>query len=140
MERVLSAVCHYINNYFEYGDAHEGTFSVINGTLVCSFLQDNQYFRIKGSIFNDGVHKYPVTGLSDETFTGVIHPMAIPQDFLDLVDEIGAYIDNEANAPTGYTSESFGGYSYTRATNDNGAAVTWQDVFRSRLNRYRKVW
>ena len=38
-----------------------------------------------------------------------------------------------------YQSESFGGYSYTKASASNGDQVDWKTVFRSRLNRWRKI-
>ena len=38
-----------------------------------------------------------------------------------------------------FNSESFGGYSYTRATNSDGLPLTWRDVFRKRLNPWRKL-
>ena len=38
-----------------------------------------------------------------------------------------------------YTSESFGGYSYTKATDANGAPIGWQKAFASRLNKWRKL-
>lgn len=34
---------------------------------------------------------------------------------------------------------SFGGYSYSKATNASGVAVGWQDVFKSRLNTWRRI-
>jgi hypothetical protein len=38
-----------------------------------------------------------------------------------------------------FTSESFGGYSYTKATDSaTGAQATWETVFRSQLNPYRQ--
>ena len=39
-----------------------------------------------------------------------------------------------------FTSESFGGYSYTKATDSaTGQPATWETVFRSQLNPYRKL-
>ena len=57
----------------------------------------------------------------DEEFYGVITPLAIPREFLNLVKEIEDYQEKATKAGSGiYQSESFGGYSYTLATNKNG--------------------
>ena len=37
------------------------------------------------------------------------------------------------------TAESFGGYSYTKATDANGAPIGWHKAFASRLNEWRKL-
>ena len=41
------------------------------------------------------------------------------------------------NKPSVYTSESFGNYSRSWATNSKGNVVTWKDVFKEDLNQYR---
>ena len=58
-------------------------------------LQDGQYYLVSGSIFNDGVYQYHkgnTAPLQEETFNGVVVPLAIPKPFLSLVDEISATI------------------------------------------------
>lgn len=127
---MLYEVLRYIRNFFvtEY---REGTYNIENGTITLPFKY--QYVLIEGSAFNDGVHKYPLENLKEEEFTGSISAVNPPADFLALVAEIEAYIAK--NEATGYASESFGGYSYTKAT-VNGKLAGWQDVFRDRL----KVW
>lgn len=139
MERALTAVCDYLNNYFEQSIVY-GDYSIVNGTLECSFLLDGQYFRIQGSVFNDGIHQYPAVDLVDEAFTGNIWALAIPPEFVAMTNEIQAFDEDAGNKPTGFTSESFDGYSYSRATDSTGAAADWRTVFRKRLNRWRKVW
>ena len=60
MEKMLTEVCHEVNNYFRR-DSIRNTFSVEDGNLVGipdDFLQEGQFLLIEGSIFNDGVHKY----------------------------------------------------------------------------------
>ena len=57
-------------------------------------LQDGQYYLISGSIFNDGVYQYHkgnAAPLQEETFDGVVVPLAIPKPFLSLVDEISEW-------------------------------------------------
>ena len=67
--------------------------------------------------------------------------MAIPKDFLAIAKEIEDWQTQYAKALTSpYQSESFGGYSYSKASGKNGGgAVTWQDAFASKLNLYRRI-
>ena len=140
---MIDQICAYIHNYFTY-DRYSGTFIISNGTLTVSGLVPGQYFRIMGSRFNDGVHSYPASDLTDETFSGVIWDMRPPRAFLDLVTEIetwqAKYGDIAANP---YESESFGGYSYQKAKGYSSAGggfiSTWQQLFASRLNEWRKL-
>ena len=112
---MLEAVLTYLNNWFAW-EMYAGTFTVTGRKLALPDLAEGQYFRIVGSVFNDGLHQYPAT---------------------DLAEEIQAW--DEKNRPGAYTSESFSGYSYTRATNAKGAAVGWQDAFAAQLAPYRKL-
>ena len=74
----------------------------------------------------------------DETFRGEVWALAVPQEVVDLAGVIDDW--DAKNAPGPYVSESFGGYSYTRATNGaTGQAAGWRDRFRQELNRWRKV-
>lgn len=146
METLMDEVCDVIHNYFAVRDEiHEGTYTVENGGLTLDFLQSGQYFRVMGSVFNDGVWQYPTTGMQTETFTGTIVPMAVPSAFVHLIEEIGSWMDaygSEASVSP-YTSESFNNYSYTRATatNTDGSSTPagWQNIFGSRLNRWRRL-
>ncbi len=135
---MLEAILRHLNNYF-IADVREGDYAVEGGNIALPFLADGQYFFVRDSIFNDGLHRYPAFDLVDEEFHGVIWCLAIPQAIINLADEIEAWQTKNAeilNSP--YTSESFGGYSYTKASGDNGAAVSWQSVFADRLTPYRK--
>lgn len=127
------------NNLFVAPDGrHAGEYSIKGGSIALDFLAPGQYFWIKGSVFNDGLHVYPAADLTDEDFDGVVIAMAVPRALIALADEIKAWVDkNGQESP--YTSESFGGYSYSKATNSQGLAVGWRDVFRSRLNPWRKI-
>ena len=140
---MLTELCQELNNWFDYGDRHYGTFTIENGVIEpLTFLKDGQYYRIIGSTFNDGVHEYPAddNGLKDETFTGAIWAMAVPQTVLALASEIDAFNGSEAAKITPYTSESFGGYSYSKATDSaTGGAITWQRAFAAKLNKWRKL-
>ena len=74
--------------------------------------------------------------------------MAVPKEVILLATEIELWqaqyggIDSQNMSP--YQSESFGGYSYTKASGNSsdktGSSVpTWQSVFGARLRRYRKI-
>lgn len=136
---MLYEIMRHIRNFFPVpGESHDGKFAVKDGTITLSFLKPGQYFLVEGSTFNDGIHLYPDADMADETFTGIITGLAIPQAFLSVVHEIEEW-QQESGAVSPYASESFGGYSCSRATNKNGDAVSWKDAFRSRLNTWRKL-
>lgn len=139
---MLEQVLRHLNNWFLL-EIHEGEFAVENGSITLPFLQDNQYFRVCGSVFNDGLHQYPVYDLVDETFTGAVWALAIPKAVMMLSGDIDAWQEKNGDAVLSpYTSESFGGYSYTKASGgkaDTSAVTGWQDAFRSRLNDWRKI-
>lgn len=140
---MTAEICAECRNYFTKAeDVHTGSFTVSGGALVpLSFLAEGQYFRIVGSTFNDGVYKYPAMGeLRDEGFEGAIWAMHVPWDFEALCRDVKAWCESNTDGTAAtYTSESFGGYSYTRATEANGAPLTWQSVFAKKLNRYRRM-
>lgn len=137
---MLTEILAYLRNDFVVG-THKGTFEIVGGNLSpLDFLIPNQYFRIVGSVLNDGVYCCGDTlDLLDETFTGEIWALAIPPDLLKLADEITDFMASDEAKPSAYTAESFDGYSYTKATDSDGVGVSWQAVFAKRLRRWRKV-
>ena len=137
---MLTEICAEIRNYF-VSDIHNGTFEIVGGKITpLDFIQENQYFRIVGSVFNDGVYKYTdKLELTDEKFIGSVWAMAVPPSVVALAEEIKAFNESDAGKPSPYTSESFGGYSYSKATDSNGVPLTWQKVFANRLNKYRRI-
>ena len=138
---MLEQVLRHLNNWFIV-EIHGGAFTVENGSITLPFLQTNQYFRICGSVFNDGLHQYNVLDLTDETFNGTIWALAIPKAVIDLSKEIEKWQEKNGEAVASpYQSESFGGYSYTKrsAGSDGGTLSGWQDAFRGRLNNWRKL-
>lgn len=139
---MLEEVLRELNNWFVLPDGvHAGDFAIENGGIALPFLSGGQYFRITGSIFNDGVYEYPAHSLADERFEGAVWALAVPPAVISLAGEITEWQEKNGAAAAGpYQSESFGGYSYTRATDAaTGGAVTWQAAFRARLNRWRKL-
>ena len=148
---MLTELCHELNNYFERSK-YIGKFEIKDGVITSlddgnMGLLDGQYFRVIGSVFNDGVHQYPPEDLKDESFDGAVWTMAVPPEFLTLAEDIDKWqamygaVDSEAMSP--FTSESFGGYSYSKSgggTSDSTSnAGTWQGTFASRLNKWRKI-
>lgn len=144
---MLSEVCKELNNWFDVrSERLHGAFEISGGRITDSDfsakIQPNQYFRIIGSVFNDGVYKNDESlDLTDELFVGSVWFMKVPKDVIDLSDEIDEWIkkyEEFTNNP--YSSESFGGYSYSKASGSNGSGnPTWQNTFSIRLNRWRKI-
>lgn len=144
MREMLEQLLRHLHNWFLMEiDGKEqiftGDYEIKGGGMDLPFLQPNQFYRIVGSVFNDGLHRYcdPEDYLQDETFTGAIWALAIPTAVINISREIDTW--QQANALTPYQSESFGGYTYQRASGRNGKAATWQDVFAHKLNAWRKI-
>ena len=138
----LTNLCAELRNYFEpeKPERHFGTFTISDGSISPSdFLQDGQYFRIVGSVFNDGVYRYPAHDLVDETFKGAVWAMNVEPAVIELLQKIQEFEAATANSPTNYISESFGGYTYTKATDENGLPAGWRIVFKNELKRWRKL-
>ena len=146
---MMTELCQELRNWFDRGmDKWEDSFSIVDGELVgfSDKLQDGQYFRVQGSVFNDGVHQYGAPDLRDEAFKGSIWAMAVPSAVIALSSQIDEW-ETKYGGPDGpgmtpYASESFGGYSYSKAAGSaqgGSGGVTWQSMFRSQLNRWRKI-
>ena len=137
---MLTELCAELRNWFVVPDGvHIGTYTISGGSIALPFLVSGQYFRIVGSVFNDGVYQYGAAELADETFDGAVWALSLPPDLIALSAEIEEYNKSEVGKPSPFTAESFGGYSYTKATDANGVPIGWQKAFASRLNKYRKL-
>ncbi len=140
----LQAVLENINNWFER-ESYGGPWTVEGGELTRNpGIMEGQYFRIVGSVFNDGLHRWPTLDLVDETFDGEVRALAVPAAVVTLAGEIADWREANAKAlASPYSSESFGGYSYTLASGRsggvNGGAGAWVDHFRTALNAWRKL-
>lgn len=146
----LSKMCDFYKNYFDRNQPKfYGEISIENGNLVGfdDKLLTGQYFRIVGSVFNDGIYQYPTTDLQEETFdNGAVWAMAIPKDFLDYVKEVEdwekKYSGADSAALSPFNSESFGGYSYSKSngqTNNGYDSNSWQAAFASQHGRWKKL-
>lgn len=137
---MLTEICQEVNNWFAPAeDRHYGTFEIKGGKLDVDYLKVGQYFRVIGSVFNDGVWQYSLPEMTDEVFTGAIWAMSVPAAFIALDEEITAYAQSDMAKISPYTSESFGGYSYSRATDSSGVSVGWQTAFAKKLNKWRRL-
>ena len=139
---MLTDLCQELHNWFNDGEVVVGNFTITNSEISLPFLQDGQYYRIVGSVFNDGVHQYGVSSsLIDETFYGSVWPMRIPQAVIALSGKIDTWVStNEQSALSPYQSESWGGYSYSlKSGGGESGSLSWQSVFAKELNRWRKM-
>ncbi len=135
---MLEKVLMHLNNDFKADtNLQKQSYTIQNGTLKVENILDGQYVRIYGSSLNDGFYQYPLSGLVDETFYGYVVALNIPRIVLTLIKEISEW--SEKNQPTAVTSESFGGYSYSKASSKNGIPAGWEQVFKQQLDPYRKM-
>ena len=85
---MLSEICAYLRNWFDKNQPKTfGEIVIENGSLSTDCqLKPNQYFRIIGSTFNNGVYKNDSNlTLTDEVFNGAVWAMACPPDFISTV-------------------------------------------------------
>lgn len=149
---MLNELCGYLRNWFEkikyigQFKIEDGVITLIDGEMD---LLDGQYIRIVGSLLNDGVYQYSanIEELTNEEFNGAVWSLAIPKEILAISKEIEEWqakygtVDSVAMSP--FSSESFGGYSYSKsqgfASTGGGMLTTWQALFASRLSQWRKI-
>lgn len=142
---MLTQLCAELKNYFlphKEDDIHAGEFTITGGSIELPFLLEGQYYRIVGSVFNDGVHKYDENEqLTDETFDGAVWAMSVPPAVVDLAAEIKDWQTANAAVINGpYQSESFGGYAYSLPSGGtSGGAYGWQQQFANQLSPYRRL-
>lgn len=126
------------NNFFERCK-YAGEIRIAGGKIVPDV--GSPYVYISGSARNDGVHSLVSGAMEDadgeETFDGTLWFLYPPRPFIEIAKQCAEY---ETKNPTGaYTSESFGHYSYSRATGSNGV-VTWQAAFADKLRPYHHMY
>lgn len=147
---MLTEICAEIKNYFsKEEDRYIGDFAISDSVISPAVpIVEGQYYRIVGSIFNDGVHSYDDVLTDEGVFHGAVWLMRVPQGVIDLANDIDDWlnrygsIDSQNMSP--FQSEGFGGYSYSKGsrysgTSNGGTFVSWQDMFASRLNQYRRI-
>ena len=147
MADMTGAVMAQVRNYFE-GDPIEGQISVTAEGMI--MLPDDLpmclYVAICGSAMHDGVWRvsggYIFDGeatpeLPAECFVGTVWPLYPPQAFLRICKDVAAFEAERGLSPV--VSESFGGYSYSLATGQNGP-MTWQERFSQKLRPYCRMF
>lgn len=137
---MLEAVLAHLHNWFPAKNGkYTGEFVVASGALSPDIgLAPGQYYRIRGSVFNDGLHLAGSSDdiLTDEAFEGEVWALAIPRAVQQLSCEIAEWA--EKNPETDKISEAFGGYSYSRGQNASGGLGGWQAAFAGKLNTWRR--
>lgn len=148
---ILEQVLWHIHNWFEREQIPVSTCCIDDGSLPTSIsIPEGAWYRIQGSLLNDGLHQHPAADLMDETFDGTITVCAIPNALLSVVEEIEDWQLHYSEArrkalSSPYSSESFDGYSYTAkdfsgASSASGGLTGWQAAFASQLNPWRKMY
>lgn len=143
MTHTIAAVMAETRNYFTRREVPPISGSItISGGMVVSHEINAPYIYIKGSSHHDGLWEVAASSLvgdssPDETFAGCVWLLYPPRDFLALCEQIAEF---EAKTPVGaLQSESLEGYSYTRASGQNGL-LTWQEAYASTLRPYRRMF
>lgn len=154
---MLEQLLKYLKNWFRVRDdvdgKHPDTYVIESGSVALPFLVPGQYFRIVGSVLNNGLYKLGEGGkildgdgkqaaLKDETFTGSVWALAVPLAVVSLAQEIAKWQEKYgAAAASPYTSESFAGYSYSKSAGSSGSGVSsgWEAAFADRLHPWRKI-
>lgn len=137
---MLYEILKHIRNFFADNDkAIIGYFEIVSGSIDLPF-DAGQLYIVEGSAHNDyTVFKYGESTHTDEAFNGTITPICPPNSLIDLCSDIEAWCAENKNKKSAYTSESFGGYSYTKGTTASGRPLGWQEVYADRLSIWRKV-
>ena len=137
----VAAVMRHVRNFFERGWL-DGAVRISGGVL--SVPVNSPYIAISGSAYNDGVYRMisdtaAERPFRDETFDGRIWLLHPPDDFLSLCEDASRYDDH--NPVGALKSETFGDYSYTRASAFvTGGMNTWETAFAARLRPYVRMF
>ena len=135
-------VLKYLRNFFPGERWMLQDEGITEGEISLPGLQKGDMFLIEGSRRNDGVHVYGNAGLYGEAISGVATEICAPDDLICTIKEINEWQNKYAEAlASPYTSESFGGYSYSKSSGNtqNGGFVSWKTQFKDRLSVWRKV-
>lgn len=153
----ITEMCMECKNFFlrdGVKDIHSNVYTISGHVITpLDFIIPGQFFRVTGSVLNDGVYQNTAEGLAslqDETFEGNIWAMSVPPAFLKKCEEIDAwrkkYGTADSNNMSPYQSESIAGvYSYNKASGGGSAGSgestinNWQSVYRSDLNKWRRL-
>lgn len=138
----LLELLRYLRNFFPGEKWSFSASDIRGGRLALPGLENGDYYLIEGSRRNDGIHVYGEDDLKPESVGGTATELRIPAALLEALGEINAWQEkNAAVLESPYTSESFGGYSYTKAggASGDGDGLSWRTVFGARLRQWRKL-
>lgn len=143
---MLEMLLIFLHNWFRVKDdvegKHPGTYTISGGNIALPFLQEGQYYRIIGSVFNNGLHKYGESDLTDETFDGTIWALDIPKAVEAEAERLAEWQTKYGDVISGpYSSESFGGYSYSKAAwaSEGGSGDTWKNEVSAAVRALKKM-
>ena len=145
---MLTEICAYLHNYFDY-ERHSGEISIVNGVISCNgeeiTLEEGQYFALFRVSNPIGVFKHGDT-LKDRTFHGAVWLMDVPEGVIQADTWAKTWMQKNGGADSennsAFTSESFGGYSYSKGSNSKGkvgASIFDNAQFAAMLSPYRKI-
>ena len=142
MKVTIADVMAEVRNYFQEAPSLEEC-TMKGGVLECGVvLESGQWVALSGSVHNNGVFQLDengtIPGAQDERWCGYLWLLFPPESFLKLCREIDEWV--QAHPDASLCRESFGAYSYEQARTACGLAVRWQDVFRSELLPYRRLY
>ena len=143
----MTELCQFLRNWFvkqkyigKFCIDESGELRHEDGTTCDDILKPGQFYRIVGGM-TDGVYQYRNQQLPEQDIDGAIWAMAVPPAVIALAAEIEKWVSsNQAQLDSPFSSESFGGYSYSKAVSGQyGSGASWQDHFSARLNPWRKI-
>lgn len=132
----------YLRNFFPGLHWQFTGEEITNNRLIIPCLETGDYYLIEGSRRNNGIHVYGDSDLRNETYSGIVTEICVPPEVLAILEEINTWQEKNAESvQSPYQSESFGGYSYTKASGSSGSgeSTSWKTVFAPRLRIWRKI-
>lgn len=144
-----------INNHFAYA-LEISNFEIVADGITGNFQNDyivGQYILIKSSVLNDSVYKVTQVESNKLTLEGTLIPESTnnnnynigiyalrpPKGFLTLVDTIASW-ETSNSSKAGISSEKIDDYSVSFAGDGSAAGNTWENAFKSKLSKYRRVF
>lgn len=148
----MTVICGNLKNWFirkpDGTDVPKvkGTFTIASGVITGDGLSlvDGQYYGIRGSIFNDGIHEFESVPtepyLKDETFKGEVQPMLVPIDVVEAAKK-AADLESKQGDISLLQSEniSANSYSYSMKSADEIVKTQVQSLIMPGLSRYQKL-
>ena len=132
----------YLRNFFPGLHWQFTGEEITQNRLIIPGLETGDFYLIEGSRRNNGIHEYGDADLRNEVYSGIVTEICVPAEVLAILEEINTWQEKNAEAvQSPYQSESFGGYSYTKASSSysSGESVSWKTVFAPRLRQWRKI-